>query len=553
MRKVATTESEIVQFRQAVQTKLRQRVREAIETVLDEELAAALGCEAYQRCEGRRGYRNGSEQRPLTTEIGTRAIRVPRGRLRQDDGTTAEFRSELLPRYARRTKVIDEAILGIYLAGANSRRIRKALEPLLGTAHLSKSAVSRVVARLKALFESWNERDLSEERYAILYVDGFHLKVRLARRVVSVPVLAVLGVAEDGTKVLVSLRLAASEAPSHWSGVLLDLQRRGLVAPALLVVDGHSGLRKALESWPEVQVQRCTRHKLVNLIEHCPVHARAELKRDYRGIVNAKDGMAGRKAYEAFLAKGTTLCPAVARSLEEAGSELLTFYAFPKSMWRSLRTTNPLENLNREFRRRTKTQASFGTEQAGVTLLCGLVAFGQIRFHKNRRSSPRGQPAALEGDERSMRLAMESQTGGMPLCGLGATATERVGATRSHDVEVGHTMGPLSERSHAASRNAITPRRLGLTTGNRLRYTSSTEATPELFHGTRDTTRRGPGRVKRLPSNDESQSEPVRNVSLAPGREFDTCPGRGANLLRNLRISPSSTELDETLEGCWLG
>ena len=229
MRKVTTTESEIVQFRQDVQTKLRQRVREEIETVLDEELAAALGCEAYQRCEGRRGYRNGSEQRPLTTEIGTRAIRVPRGRLRQDDGTTAEFRSELLPRYARRTKVIDEAILGIYLAGANSRRIRKALEPLLGTAHLSKSAVSRVVARLKALFESWNERDLSEERYAILYVDGFHLKVRLARRVVSVPVLAVLGVAEDGTKVLVSLRLAASEAPSHWSGVLLDLQRRGLV------------------------------------------------------------------------------------------------------------------------------------------------------------------------------------------------------------------------------------------------------------------------------------------------------------------------------------
>ena len=341
MRKVTTTESEIVQFRQDVQTKLRQRVREAIETVLDEELAAALGCEAYQRCKGRRGYRNGSEQRPLTTEIGTREIRVPRGRLQQNDGTTAEFRSELLPRYARRTKVIDEAILGIYLAGANSRRIRKALEPLLGTAHLSKSAVSRVVARLKRLFESWNERDLCEERYAILYVDGFHLKVRLARRVVSVPVLAVLGVAEDGTKVLVSLRLAASEAASHWSGVLLDLQRRGLVAPALLVVDGHSGLRKALESWPEVQVQRCTRHKLVNLIEHCPVHARAELKRDYRGIVNAKDGMAGRQAYEAFLAKWTTLCPAVARSLEEAGSELLTFYAFPKSMWRSLRTTNP--------------------------------------------------------------------------------------------------------------------------------------------------------------------------------------------------------------------
>jgi transposase-like protein len=377
-----TTEADVVQFRQDIQSKLRFRILEAIETVVEEELDEALGCRSHERTDTRRGYRNGCERRTLTTEVGTREVRVPRGRLHREDGTTAEFRSEVLPRYARRTKIVDETILGIYLAGANSRRIRKALEPLLGTAHMSKSAVSRVVARLKALFESWDQRHLSEERYAILYLDGFHLKVRLARRVVSVPVLAVLGVAEDGTKVLISLKVAASEAASQWSNVVLDLQRRGLAAPRLLVVDGHAGLRKALESWPGVQVQRCTRHKLVNLVEHCPVHARAELKRDYRGIVNAKDGLAGRKAYEAFVAKWSTLCPAVARSIEEAGAELLTFYEFPKSMWRSLRTTNPLEVLNREFRRRTKTQASFGTEQAAITLLYGLVAFGQIRFHK---------------------------------------------------------------------------------------------------------------------------------------------------------------------------
>jgi len=380
--KGTTTEADVVRFRQDIQSKLRARVLEAIETVIEEELDEALGCRSHERTDARRGYRNGCEHRTLTTEVGTREIRVPRGRLHREDGTTAEFRSEVLPRYARRTKVVDEAILGVYLAGANSRRIRKALEPLWGTAHLSKSAVSRVVGRLKVLFESWNQRDLSAERYAILYLDGFHLKVRLARRVVSVPVLAVLGVAEDGTKVLISLRLAVSEGASQWGGVVIDLQRRGLVAPPLLVVDGHAGLSKALESWPGVQVQRCTRHKLVNLLEHCPVHARAELKRDYRGIVKAKDGLAARKAYDAFVTKWSTLCPAVARSIEEAGSELLTFYEFPKAMWRSLRTTNPLENLNREFRRRTKTQASFGTEQAGLTLLYGLVAFGQIRFHK---------------------------------------------------------------------------------------------------------------------------------------------------------------------------
>lgn len=178
------------------------------------------------------------------------------------------------------------------------------------------------------------------------------------------------------------LRLAASEAASQWAGVVLDLGRRGLRAPELLVVDGRAGLSKALEAWPGVRLQRCTRHKRVNLLEPCPVHARAEMKRDDRRIVQAADGLAARKAYEGFLTKWWALCLAVAWSVEEAGEELLTFYEFPRSMWRSLRTTNPLEHLNREFRRRTKTQASFGTERATVTLLYGLVAFGQIRFHR---------------------------------------------------------------------------------------------------------------------------------------------------------------------------
>ena len=106
------------------------------------------------------------------------------------------------------------------------------------------------------------------------------------------------------------------------------------------------------------------------------------MRRDYHLIINASDGLAARKAYDAFVAKWSRLCPAVARSLEEAGHELLTFYTFPKAMWRSLRTTNPLENLNREFRRRTKTQASFGQEASALTLLYGLIAFGQIRMHK---------------------------------------------------------------------------------------------------------------------------------------------------------------------------
>ncbi len=368
----------VVEFRRDLEHQLQQQVRDAIETVLEAELTAALGSRRHERTAGRAGYRHGAIERTVTTREGPRRLRVPRGRIRQADGTSREFHSHLLPRYARRTREGDAAILGSYLAGVNSRRLRAALKPLLGARHLSKSAVSRIVGRLKALFGTWQARPLSDDRYAVLFLDGFHLKVRLARRVVTVPVLAVLGVTPTGEKRLVALQLAVSEATTAWGAVLADLQRRGLPAPRLVVTDGHAGLKQALAAWAAVRVQRCTAHKGRNLTAACPVHARAEVLRDYHRIIYAADGIAARAAYDAFVKKWTALCPPVVRSLEEAGLELLTFYEFPKAMWKSLRTTNTLENLNREFRRRTKTQASFGTEAAAVTLLYGLVAFGQI-------------------------------------------------------------------------------------------------------------------------------------------------------------------------------
>ena len=183
-------------------------------------------------------------------------------------------------------------------------------------------------------------------------------------------------------KRLVALELAVSEASVHWGHLIDGLRRRGLPSPELVVTDGHAGLKKAVASWPEVRIQRCPQHKRQNLIDACPVHARKEMLRDYHGIIEATDGLAARKAYDAFVTKWSKLCPPVARSLEEAGEQLLTFYDYPKPLWRSLRTTNALENLNREFRRRTKTQGSFSSEEAALTLLYALVAFGQIRLRK---------------------------------------------------------------------------------------------------------------------------------------------------------------------------
>ena len=373
---------DIHQTRRDVKARVRRYALEVLELVLEEEAAEILHAGRHERTEARAGYRNGSVKRTITTSQGVDTIAVPRARVEGPDGSTHEFRSELLPRYQRRTREIDEAILGIYLAGANTRRIKQALSPLFGETHLSKSAISRVVAKLKDLFARWRSRDLSEERYAVIYLDGFHLKVRLARRVISVPILVALGIAEDGSKQLIAMELAVRESGESWSRFVADMIGRGLGAPSLLVTDGHAGLKKARSVWGEIKVQRCTKHKWENLKEACPKHAHPELARDWKAVVDAKNKRAANEAYDSMLSKSKRDCPPLARSLEEAGKDLLTFYDLPKALWRSVRTTNAIENLNREFRRRTKTQGSFSTEDAALTLLFGLIAFGQIKMRR---------------------------------------------------------------------------------------------------------------------------------------------------------------------------
>ena len=278
---------------------------------------------------------------------------------------------------------MNETIVGCYLAGANSRRIRRALAPLLGTESLSKSAISRLVQTLKTHFEAWRSRDLSGEQYCYLYLDATMLPIRLARRVVRMPVQVVIGVRPTGEKVLVSLDIAGSESTLAWQAVIERLSGSGLSAPALAIIDGNPGLRRALsEVWPQTDVQRCTKHKLENLLAKAPRHAHAELRRDYQAIIGAEDLRAAQKAYRAFVAKWSLLAKEVVRSLEEAGEELLTFYAFPASQWKCLRTTNPIEAVNSAFKRRTRSQGAFTTEDSALVLLWGLFANEQIRLKR---------------------------------------------------------------------------------------------------------------------------------------------------------------------------
>src|SRR5262249_43571055 len=313
------------------------------------------------------------------TSLGPTTLRVPRARLQQPEGGTEEWGSRVLPRYQRRPARVDEAMLGVYLSGTNSRRLKGALAPLLRGGPLSKDAGSRLVGRLKGDFEEWRQRDLSQEAIRSLMLDGWYPKVRIGRRRVRVPVLVTLGIKADGQRIVLDMRLAGQETTGAWQEVIEQLVARQLGVPLLAIIDGNPGLHAALRAqWPHLPIQRCTAHKLRNLLSRAPAHLREEVAEDYRRMIYGKSREVIEGARRSFLKKWRVRCAVVAASLEEAGEELLTFLAFPPSQWKGIRTTNALERINGEFRRRTKTQASLPNEDAVVLLLLGLLRSGQV-------------------------------------------------------------------------------------------------------------------------------------------------------------------------------
>jgi putative transposase len=368
----------------ALEELMRERIRATIETIVEEELEGALGAARSQRVGSIRvGYRHGKRARTLTTSLGATTITMPRGRIEDAQGQRREWHSRMIPRYQRRTERVDEAILGVYLSGTNTRRLRGALAPLLRGAPLSKDAVSRLVGRLREDFEAWEQRDLGELQIRYLFLDGWYPRVRIGKKRVRVPVLVTLGVCANGHRVVLDLRLAGGESEQAWLDAVGSLAARNLGVPRLAVIDGNPGLAAALRmQWPQLALQRCTNHKLWNLLAKAPAHLREELAEDYRRMIYAASREAVEQARVGFLRKWKLRCKAVSASFEEAGDELFTFTAFPISQWKALRTTNALERINEEFRRRTKTQASLPSEEAVLFLLFGLLRSGQVQLRR---------------------------------------------------------------------------------------------------------------------------------------------------------------------------
>jgi len=360
---------------------VRGRVRSFIEDLLEEELEAALGRERYQRGAASNGRRHGHRPRQLVTTFGPLTLSVPRARL-HDEAGEQEWKSVLLPAYKRLSRRAEALIAEAYLAGMNTRRVRRALAKLF-EGHIGKDVVSRAWQRTRTAWQAWQERDLAGDDIVRLILDGTVVKVRLDRRATAISLLIALGVRRDGQKVVLAIRSMGGESEAAWRALLDDLTGRGLAQPDLVIVDGGKGLEAALASlWDDVPVQRCTVHKERNLLAHAPKHLHDEIKAEFNDMMHARtaeDVLGKRKV---FLASWRLRCRAVADSLEEAGERLFTFLRYPPEQWRSLRTTNAIERLHEEFKRRIKTQCLLPCAETAAMLFWALLASGQITMRR---------------------------------------------------------------------------------------------------------------------------------------------------------------------------
>ena len=363
--------------------RLRAMVRRTIETMFEEEPAEALGRGRHARGGKAGGYRNGHRDRELAGTFGTGTVHVPRARIEDEDGRTREWRSKALPRYRRLTKTAEALIASVCLSGTNTRRVRRALFALFRGA-VSKDVVSRAWRKVKVDRDAWCARNLADEDIVRLILDGTVVRTRIDKRATNVSVPAATGVRRDGRKVLLSIRNTGGGSTTAWAAFPGDPDARGLKRPEFVIVDGAPGLEAALAQLrgEVLPVRRCTVHKHRDLLARAPGHLHEEIGADCRDMICAGTAQEVMKRRKAFVRKWCLRCRAVADSPEEAGDRLFTFTRPDPSQWKAARTTNAIERLNEEFRRRIRTRTVLPTPETVPMLLWALLASGRIRMRK---------------------------------------------------------------------------------------------------------------------------------------------------------------------------
>jgi putative transposase len=346
-------------------------VKEIVERVLQElleaEMTEHIGAAPYERTEKRTGQRNGYKPRTLRTRVGTLKLLVPKDR----EGT---FSTRLFARYQRNEKALVLALMEMYVEGVSTRKVKDITEELCDTS-FSKSLVSSLADQLDSELGAWRSRPLEGEGYPYLFVDARYEKVRTNGRVVSQGVLIVSAVREDGMREILAVEVADTESEATYQELFRSLKRRGLKGVELVVSDDHGGLKAAIApNFQGASYQRCQVHYSRNLLGMVDHAKRKELGADLRAIFAAPAREEALRIASSVAQKrrGKGI-EKVAEHLEEHIEECLSCLAFPESHRRRIRTTNGLEWLNQEIKRRTRVVRIFPNRESCLRLVTALA------------------------------------------------------------------------------------------------------------------------------------------------------------------------------------
>ena len=358
---------------------LHEIVERVLQELLEAEMTQHIGAAPHEHTNTRMGHRNGHKPRTLRTRVGTLNLLVPQDR----EGT---FSTRLFGRYQRNEKALVLALMEMYVEGVSTRKVKEVTEELCGTS-FSKSLVSSLAGSLDSELQAWRMRRLEvETSYPYLFVDARYEKARVNGRVVSQGVLIVSGVRDDGFREILALEVADTESEATYHGLFRSLKARGLRGVELVVSDDHQGLRVAVErhfqgaSW-----QRCQVHYARNLLGMVGHARRKELAEGLRGVFAAPSREVALRLASELAAKWRGSHPRVAEHLEEQIEECLSCLAFPESHRRRIRTTNGLERLNQEIKRRTRVVRIFPNREACLGLVTALAVEQSEEWLTGRR------------------------------------------------------------------------------------------------------------------------------------------------------------------------
>jgi len=346
----------------------RRLLEESLQELIDAELTAQIGADRHQRSDSRSNYRNGARPRTLSTPAGDVELRIPKVRV-------GSFFPELLEPRRRVDKALWAVIMTAYITGTSTRKVDDLVKALGCDTGVSKSTVSRICVEIDEQVEVFRTRRLDHLDFPYVYVDATYVKARVDHRIVSRAVVVATGVSADGNREVLGLDVGDSEDEVFWTQFLRSLKDRGLDGVHLVISDAHSGLKKAIArvfqgaSW-----QRCKVHLMRNLLAHVPKSHKEMIAATVRTVFAQPDPESTRDQLRQVVGMLEVRYPAAAELLAEAEADVTSYAGFPQPHWRKIASTNPLERVNKEIKRRSNVVGIFPDDTSVLRLVGAVLA-----------------------------------------------------------------------------------------------------------------------------------------------------------------------------------